>query len=467
MASETYLSKLVAKAPVALGYPRAGMGSASRLRQVGEWRRFLAECLTCSVVVFFSCILFRQPERTLGDALPGISALSIVAGLCWAMLLSRDCVQHRKCDRHPIRETAGAVRVSLQLLFSLLPVATLLRPDTSWLAAVIALVIVPPVLTLVWHIFATSAHGLRERSVSPGCIVMYGASGDRCQAAFVRLSSICREYMPVVFLDEDLLSFCEPEKRTASAFAGMLRSVRCELLILVSIHDLKYQDHLIIAAQEHGAPILYESDECRASDAAMGTPLGGQSASARLYIVGKRALDLVVSSACLLLFSPLLLMIAILIRLDSKGPALFVQERVGANGDIFRMYKFRSMIYSAARYECSPSTPEDPRISRIGRFLRRTSLDELPQLLNVFFGQMSLVGPRPEMPFIVDRYSSYHRLRLQIVPGITGLWQLSKDRAHPIHQNLHHDLAYMQERSFSLDVAILIHTLLFALRGGI
>ncbi len=182
---------------------------------------------------------------------------------------------------------------------------------------------------------------------------------------------------------------------------------------------------------------------------------------------GKRIFDVFVSSALLTLLAPLFLLIALLIRMSSPGPALFVQKRAGLNGRLFRMYKFRTMHCHAPRYEYSPRSPNDLRITGLGRLLRRTSLDELPQLLNVLLGQMSLVGPRPEMPFIVRRYNDHQRQRLQVIPGITGLWQLSRDRNYPIHENLHHDLSYIQHRTMCLDVAILMHTLFFAMRGGI
>lgn len=185
------------------------------------------------------------------------------------------------------------------------------------------------------------------------------------------------------------------------------------------------------------------------------------------YTFVKRIADLLASSLLLVLLAPLLILIAILVRLDSPGPALFVQKRVGLNGELFDMYKFRSMVAGAARYAPSPTSSRDPRITRIGRFLRRASLDELPQLINVFMGTMSLVGPRPEMPFIVERYDARQRQRLQVIPGITGLWQLSADRAFPIHRNIEYDLYYIRNRTFVMDVAILIHTLVFAVRGGI
>jgi lipopolysaccharide/colanic/teichoic acid biosynthesis glycosyltransferase len=185
------------------------------------------------------------------------------------------------------------------------------------------------------------------------------------------------------------------------------------------------------------------------------------------YGVTKRMTDLIVSSLLLVLFAPLLFLIALLIRLDSPGPALFVQKRVGRDGEIFEIYKFRSMHTNSPRYDFSPAKSCDPRITMIGRLLRRTSLDELPQLMNVLLGNMSLVGPRPEMPFIVQQYNSHQRQRLQVIPGMTGLWQLSADRAFPIHENIEYDLYYIRNRTFFLDMVILIHTLFFAMGRGV
>jgi lipopolysaccharide/colanic/teichoic acid biosynthesis glycosyltransferase len=184
-------------------------------------------------------------------------------------------------------------------------------------------------------------------------------------------------------------------------------------------------------------------------------------------VLAKRVVDICVSSLLLVVFSPFLFLIGLMIRLGSPGPALFVQKRAGKNGELFNMYKFRSMYMGTPRYEVSPTQSIDPRITQLGRFLRRTSLDELPQLINVFVGDMSLVGPRPEMPFIVEHYSDQHRRRLQVIPGITGLWQLSVDRALPIHENIEYDLYYIRNRTFFMDVAILLHTLLFAVGGGV
>jgi lipopolysaccharide/colanic/teichoic acid biosynthesis glycosyltransferase len=131
------------------------------------------------------------------------------------------------------------------------------------------------------------------------------------------------------------------------------------------------------------------------------------------------------------------------------------------------MYKFRSMYVNSPEYEFSPTSARDTRITRIGRIIRQTSLDELPQLINVLLGNMSMVGPRPEMPFIVRNYTPQQRQRLQVTPGITGLWQLSADRAFPIHDNIEYDLYYIRNRGIFMDIAILVHTLPFAIRRGV
>jgi len=168
----------------------------------------------------------------------------------------------------------------------------------------------------------------------------------------------------------------------------------------------------------------------------------------------KRLLDLSVSSFVLLLGLPLFVVFSFLIRKESPGSAFFIQERVGRDGKIFRMFKFRTMHSSASGDAPTPDSPYDPRITKIGRYLRRYSLDELPQFINVFKGEMSLVGPRPEMRFIVEEYGAVERERLRVKPGITGLWQISFARQNQIHDNLDYDLYYIEHQSFLLDVVI-------------
>lgn len=176
----------------------------------------------------------------------------------------------------------------------------------------------------------------------------------------------------------------------------------------------------------------------------------------------KRIFDLILTTIAMVVLSPLFILLSILVKRDSSGPIFFKQDRVGKDGVHFPMYKFRSMYVDTPQYGISPRSSEDPRITKMGRFLRRTSLDELPQLINVLRGDMSLVGPRPEMPFIVDNeYNDLYRERLRVQPGITGVWQISCDRSREIHENISYDIFYIENRSLLLDIIILIRTVIF------
>ena len=173
----------------------------------------------------------------------------------------------------------------------------------------------------------------------------------------------------------------------------------------------------------------------------------------------KRGFDLAVASLVLLLTAPLWLIIALIIKLDSEGPVLFRQERIGKNGVPFTICKFRTMFTHAPVFHSSPSESGDPRITKTGRWLRKISLDELPQFLNVLEGSMSVVGPRPEMGFIVNGYNELCRQRLRVKPGITGIWQISTDRTREIHEDISYDLFYVANRSLFLDILILLRTI--------
>ena len=188
--------------------------------------------------------------------------------------------------------------------------------------------------------------------------------------------------------------------------------------------------------------------------------------AARTQLINlKRTLDLVISTCLLILILPFVLLLAAIVKYDSRGPVFFRQKRIGKDGRPFELFKFRTMYIGSPKYHRSPTSDCDPRITRFGRVLRRFSLDELPQLLNVLKGDMSLVGPRPEMPFIVDQYNDAARGRLAVRPGITGLWQISRARSLPIHHNLQYDLFYIDRHNIFLDAAILLRTFAAVVRG--
>ena len=191
----------------------------------------------------------------------------------------------------------------------------------------------------------------------------------------------------------------------------------------------------------------------------------GTPAQRRVYQTTKRCVDFALALVLMALSGPVWLVAALMVRFTSPGPVFFTQERVGLNGSLFKMYKFRSMYTHAPKYGRSPEDARDTRITPVGRFLRKTSLDELPQLLNVLRGEMAVVGPRPEMPYVVAQYTPTERRRLSVPQGLTGLWQLSADRKYSIHESVEYDLYYVDHRGLYLDAAILLHTFLFAMKG--
>jgi exopolysaccharide biosynthesis polyprenyl glycosylphosphotransferase len=185
----------------------------------------------------------------------------------------------------------------------------------------------------------------------------------------------------------------------------------------------------------------------------------------------KRLFDVVFSGAVLVVASPLLLGIAVAIRRDSPGPAIYRQVRVGQHGRHFIIYKFRSM-YQDADERVAGMTPEerakhpdDPRVTRVGRFLRRTSLDELPQFLNVLKGDMSVVGPRPEVLSLAERYEWWQRKRFEVPQGITGWWQVTGRSDKPMQFNIEDDLYYVRHFSLWLDFQIILRTVLAVFSG--
>lgn len=190
----------------------------------------------------------------------------------------------------------------------------------------------------------------------------------------------------------------------------------------------------------------------------------------KLYLLIKRLIDIVGVMCGLLVLSPLFFIVALCIKLeDPKGPVFFKQIRIGKDGKKFSMYKFRSMVTDAEKRLAELlkhneiqgamfKMKDDPRITKIGKFIRRTSIDELPQLLNVLKGDMSLVGPRPPLPREVKEYTEYDMQRLLVTPGCTGLWQVSGRNNLSFHQMVELDIQYIQKRNVVFDIRIIFKT---------
>lgn len=467
-------------------------------RRIVSWRYFqsamvlaeeLADFLACVVgmmAVFYLCgplsfigFLQHPPQKA--------AALGAAVGTIVVFLLHRDGIYKKDSGLLQIRETERTLRITVQALFLLLSVSWILGFDISWPSIPVAAVLIPILLVVEKQVLFTIAGKLR-RVARMERVIVYGAGETARRVLSTLLQSPRLGLMPVAVIDAGpanaAASMLEMGYRGRGSFpvqlgpvtAAQLQSFHGDLLMMASPSLSPGQiAEATEAAEQTGMDIaVLRGPVAQEQHAAESIDVDGVSfatsklpASSGVYEFVKRIVDIVASAALLALLAPLFILIAILIRLDSPGPTFFVQERVGRNGALFNIFKFRSMYTSAPRYAASPSSSHDPRITRVGRLLRRTSLDELPQLINVFLGAMSLVGPRPEMPFIVERYDARQRRRLQIAPGITGLWQLSADRSFPIHLNIQYDLYYIRNRGFFVDIAILIHTVFFAMRGGV
>jgi len=385
-----------------------------------------------------------------------------------------------------VRETEQVLRVSAETFLIVFAVSFFTSFLFSRWLLVICLSLVPLLLFAQKNLVYSLVRLLHSRGYGNQKVLIYGSGCTGRRVFSVLRNSPKLGLEPVAFVDDNVskagnvvFEMGYERRRSAPVIQGPIDRRIIEKhggdLVIIAIPSIGRERFLRAVDEAFGANArvsfvpghLLPSDPWVDYQDIDGVLLASFGRTSRRigYELLKRACDFAGSLVMMALGSPLFLVLAVLIRLDSRGPVLFRQERIGLNGKKFHMYKFRTMQTSASPYDFSPTASTDPRITRVGRFLRRTSLDELPQLINVVQGRMSLVGPRPEMPFIVEQYRERHRQRLQVKPGVTGLWQLSGDRAFHIHENIEYDLYYIQHRNFFMDLAILLHTSIFAMRG--
>jgi exopolysaccharide biosynthesis polyprenyl glycosylphosphotransferase len=326
---------------------------------------------------------------------------------------------------------------------------------------------------------------LRAKGVGVQRVLIIGA-GDVGQA--VLRTMLARKelgYTPVGYLDDD------PDKGSVNLgrvrglgglnkLAEVIRSEGVDLVVIT----LRWNNHdrimgLINTCQRKGIEVRVVPDVFQLNlrqvqvENLDGIPLLGINGSTPLR-GGNRLVKRAIDIAVILLLSPFILLlflcITLAIRIEGPGPILYTQKRVGENGKIFDMIKFRSMIPNAEKYRQElvekygldprhPKIVDDPRITRVGHFIRRTSLDELPNLLNVLKGEMSLVGPRPPTPDEVKLYDTWHMQRLQTMPGMTGLWQVSGRSDVPFDEMCLLDIYYIENWSIRMDAQILMMTI--------
>jgi exopolysaccharide biosynthesis polyprenyl glycosylphosphotransferase len=488
-ASESATPRLYADA-LAASHKEMRATTAQFFRSVLVMVEVTVDFLTCAAGMFaaYSLPVSRHMGGQTQYPVREAAAASIVVGLFAVLFLQRNGAYRGGGSLLQIRETERAIRVPSQSVLVLLAFSLVLDFRFSAAAVLIALVLIPVVLALQKLIFFRIIRSMHVMGYGIDRVVVYGAGGAGKRIVSALFHSLRLGLLPVVVIDDDpaldgscILEMGYRRRRSVPVQRGpvtpeLLKSFRCSVLV-VALQNLssERQSAAADAANRAGLRIAFLSGlELQEQQWTRSIDIDGLSLTPKVepltswhYAMAKRMVDLIVSALLLVLTAPLFFLIAFLITLDSPGPALFIQKRVGRSGELFNIYKFRSMYTNAPKYDFSPTTARDPRITRIGRFIRRTSLDELPQLMNVFLGKMSLVGPRPEMPFIVQDYTSEQRQRLQVIPGMTGLWQISADRAFLIHENIQYDLYYIRNRGFFMDIAILIHTLFFAIRRGV
>jgi exopolysaccharide biosynthesis polyprenyl glycosylphosphotransferase len=347
-------------------------------------------------------------------------------------------------------------------------------------------------LLIIFHICLRAIlRFIRSRGYNLKKVLIVGAGHIGQQIASVLIEHPWTGFKVVGFLDDD------PSIQGRSVLSIPVLGTLDKIREVVS--TLEFHDEVIIALPPNHksnvqeiipeiedipvnvrvTPDLYTPDYIRPHvEDLWGIPLLGirQSGITTPYAAAKRLIDIFGALFFLILFSPLMLLAAILIKLDDKGSILFIQQRVGENGKIFRMYKFRTMIDGSE--EMLPELVDfntleepvfkiknDPRVTRAGHFLRRTSIDEIPQFLNVLKGEMSLVGPRPEAAVVVQRYNSWHRKRLLAKPGLTGPAQVTGRADLPLRERVQLEIDYINNYSFLIDVEILLKTIPVVIKG--
>lgn len=421
--------------------------------------------------------------------LPGSARHAAAACLLFVCLLilflHRSGVYHLTGGLLGLRETACVLKAVASLFALVIPCALLFSSHKS----LVALLIEAPLLTILLVVEKQLINSKYGRLPSPAAsrqrVLIYGpASSSRIVfEAFSRSAKLGMEPVGIVATE----SFANAEGNLVDLAAGAealhatglhASTVRAHKADIVLVTDppasAETMERIVEESNRGGARVLFR----------VAAPLQDYASTVdyldldghvvygphelhprRMHEVVSRAMDVMVASCALLVLAPVFGIVALLVRLDSRGPVLFRQRRVGRDGALFTILKFRTMREEACGSHVTPSSSNDPRITRVGRWLRKTSIDELPQLWNVLRGDMALVGPRPEMPFIVDTYTESQRRRLAVTPGLTGVWQISVDRCRPIHENVHYDMYYLKHRSTFLDIAILLHTFFFAMRG--
>ena len=457
---------------------------------LGDWSGFFQ--VFCDGLVVLTTFLLsywvytNALERSSPQSLPVFLLFAFGATAVYLVILDLVGLYERDATVLNIHELTNVFKAGIYGAALILSFSFYLRSTSfSRITITSAIVLTPVFLYAERRFFHRFLVHLQSQGWARKRVVIYGAGEIGTQLGKRMIESPALGLVPIAFLDDDRqkwgtqLRWIGMESRPISIlggeeFLGRLADLKVSK-VLIALPSASFQRNQQLvsacASLEIEYSIVPNSYEKFIQDIEMydinGIPLlkRKEHKASNYYHFFKRVFDFAFALFLTLCLSPLLIVFAVLIKLDSKGPVIFKQKRVGQDGREFSFYKFRTMYVDAPKYARSPADPRDTRITNVGRVLRRTSLDELPQIFNILRGDMSFVGPRPEMPFIVAAYTPLQRRRLEAKPGITGIWQISAARSEPIHFNIEYDLFYLQNRSILLDFAIILKTVTSVIRG--
>jgi len=441
----------------------------------------LADSLSFWGVFFFCIMLYNTGLFGLARSVFDVTLFEVfLAYLLFIYVLYNNGAYRKKRDFAGIQRLKSVIKGVLQAVVIYIVLAYTIKYQIPRIISVTFIITIPIVVIfsriLVQLIEAKLFHHLNQENV-----LVYGA-GKVGRAFVAAVDKLTSAPLNIVGFVDDRVPAGDSVGNPKPILGGL-----SEVELIIHEHNI---DHIIVAIKEpkkeinlslkditerhhiamsfHPTQKLFENDPYKLKDIA-GLPLLSttqqQIDSRPFYDLFKRMIDFSIAFIGISITLPLWLIIGLVIKINSSGPIFFTQSRIGLNGKPFKIFKFRTMKTDSNRYAPCPTDKDDIRITSFGRWLRKLSLDEIPQLINVLRGEMSLVGPRPEMPFIVNTYESYEKKRLSVMPGITGLWQVSPARNAEIHDNPEYDLLYIEHRDLSLDILILILTIVFVFRS--
>ncbi len=416
------------------------------------------------------------------------AVLYILFPLLWVAILALNSIYDGKKNLRVVDEFASLTQAALLASVSMAGILYLTYRETSR-ALFVTFVLLTFLAMILWRVIARVAFRFYRNGLPrPQRVLVAGAGmvGRNLQAQLLEYKDLNVHFTG--FLDDD------PKKRVEHPddILGTLASVRDVVRkykisdVVIALPLRAYERTNRMAADLLDLPvklwIVPDYFSITVHQAAIenfaGIPMLDLRAPAlsEYQRMLKRSFDLVVTALLLIPALPIMALASLLILLDDGRPILFTQKRAGENGRLFKIYKFRTMVRGADGLRKDVETlddegnlihkhPDDPRVTRVGKFLRRFSLDEMPQFFNILTGHMSLVGPRPELPDLVEKYQPWQRKRFAIPQGLTGWWQIHGRSDKPMHLHTEDDLYYIQNYSIWLDIEICIKTAWIILRG--